>query len=83
MNKQIRYQIINLAQTIFDDSEFSIVMNLLNMNQLNKLRMYVAEKIDLLEAIYELDNDNEVLFAQINFCDELENIVMETYLETV
>ena len=82
MTKQVRLQIINLAQSIFNDVEFKRVILYLNHNKLNDLRLFIDEKLELLEALNTFNGD-EVILAQINFCDELENIVMNSYLETL
>ena len=82
MTKQVRLQIINLAQSIFNDVEFKRVILYLNHNKLNDLRLFIDEKLELLEALNTFNGD-EVILEQINFCDELENIVMNSYLETL
>ena len=82
MTNKVRLQIINLAQSIFTDVEFTKVMYYLDNNKFNDLRLFVDEKLELLEALNSFES-TDVLLAQINFCDELESIVMGVYLETM
>lgn len=82
MTNKIRLQIVNLAQSIFSDEEFNKVMYYLDNLKYNDLRLLVDEKLEYIESLNAFESTN-VLLAQINFCNELENIVMEVYLETM
>jgi hypothetical protein len=82
MKKESRIEILNLAQSIFEDNDYNVILNLLNSNRINVLRIFISEQLELMEAIYYLDKDNEVLKTQIEFCDKLEDIIMDLFLET-
>lgn len=81
MNKEIRDQVTNLAKFIFSDEEFIKVMNYLGSGKLNDLRLYIAMKYELLSALQSLNPGDNVLSYQVALCDELEDLVMDTYLE--
>lgn len=81
MNKQIRNQILNLSRLIFNEEEFNKVLYYLDGNLLVDLRLFIDEKVDLLSAISEMDNCNNELNQQITLCNELEDIVIDAYLE--
>jgi len=81
MNKQIRNQILNLSRLIFNEEEFNKILYYLDGNLLVDLRLFIDEKVDLLSAISEMDNCNNELNQQITLCNELEDIVIDAYLE--
>ena len=48
----------------------------------NSLRLFVDEKYELLNIISNINND-EVLLKQLQYCDQLEDLVMDIYIETM
>lgn len=83
MKKQLIEDITNLLKTICEDAEFNTCIHYIENNKLNNLRLFVAEKYELLSAISELTPNDAVLSTQVIQCDTLENLVMDAYLETV
>ena len=83
MKKQLKEQIINLLKTICEDAEYNTCARYIENNQLNNLRLFIAEKYELLSAISELSPNDIVLSTQLTQCDILEDLVMSAYLETV
>jgi hypothetical protein len=83
MDKKVKQEIINLSQSIFEDTDYNIVMLLINTNRLNQLRLFVNEKLELMEAVAHLTIDDESLRLQIALCSKLEDIVINAFLETV
>tara|TARA_R110000822_G_scaffold73853_13_gene177629 strand:+ start:2896 stop:3147 length:252 start_codon:yes stop_codon:yes gene_type:complete len=81
MNKKVRQEVLNLSQSIFEDEDYNKVLLLLNTNRLNQLRLFVNEKLELMEIVFHLNKDDEVLRTQIELCDKLENIVIDAFLE--
>lgn len=80
MTKKIRIQILNLAQSIFDDSEYNKILGYLNQNKLVALRYYIEEKTELLSILSEMDNTDASLKVQLNLCNQLEDCVVDAYL---
>jgi len=74
-------KILNLSKFIFEDIEFNKIQLLLKRNRLNDIRLIVSEKIELLELIKNSSEHNDILDLQIKYCNELEDIVLDYYLE--
>lgn len=74
-------KILNLSKFIFEDIEFNKIQLLLKRNRLNDIRLIVSEKIELLELIKNSSEYNDILDLQIKYCNELEDIVLDYYLE--
>lgn len=83
MKKDIKKQILELAQSIFDDKEYNKVLNYLNSNRLNDLRLFISDKMELCENIFMLTKEDENLKKQVELLNELENIILEEFLETI
>lgn len=83
MEKQVREEFLNIAQNVFDDTSYTRVVNFINSNNLNGLRLYVSGYLEDLECDYCVDSTNEVLAAQIRFCNQLEDIAMDSYIESL
>ena len=81
MQKQIRNQILNLSRLIFNENEFNKILFYLDNDLLVDLRLFIDEKVELLVAISEMDSSNNELNQQITLCNELEDIVIDAYLE--
>ncbi len=81
MQKQIRNQILNLSRLIFNENEFNKILFYLDNDLLVDLRLFIDEKAELLVAISEMDSSNNELNQQITLCNELEDIVIDAYLE--
>lgn len=81
MQKQIRNQILNLSRLIFNENEFNKILFYLDNGLLVDLRLFIDEKAELLVAISEMDSSNNELNQQITLCNELEDIVIDAYLE--
>ena len=81
MQKQIRNQILNLSRLIFNENEFNKILFYLDNDLLVDLRLFIDEKAELLVAISEMDGSNNELNQQITLCNELEDIVIDAYLE--
>lgn len=81
MQKQIRNQILNLSRLIFNENEFNKILFYLDNDLLVDLRLFIDEKVELLVAISEMDGSNNELNQQITLCNELEDIVIDAYLE--
>lgn len=80
MNKKLKLQIINLAKFIFEDAEYVKFITYLQNNKLNDLRLLVDEKVELLSIVNEFGDADEVILQQIEYCDELENLVMDVFI---
>jgi len=80
MNNEIKLEILNLAQSVFDDRQFNIILTCLDMQNYNRLRLFVAEQMELLEAIFVLHSDDMVLRTQVELCNKLEDLVMDVYI---
>lgn len=80
MNKKLKLQIINLAKFIFEDAEYVKFITYLQNNKLNDLRLLVDEKVELLSIVNEFGDADEVVLQQIEYCDELENLVMDVFI---
>jgi hypothetical protein len=83
MQKQIRNQILNLAQSVFDDAQFNKVVQYLNNNRLTDLRLFLDETTELLSIVSEMDPTNQVLIVQLKLSNQLEDMVLDAYLESV
>tara|TARA_R110000772_G_scaffold54130_1_gene123525 strand:- start:46658 stop:46915 length:258 start_codon:yes stop_codon:yes gene_type:complete len=83
MRIETRREILNLSQSIFDDERHNKIIKLLGENQYNELRVFVADEFELLEALFTLDKENEILKAQIDFCDKLEDVILDFFVEEV
>lgn len=83
MNKKLRKQILYLSQNIFDDLEYNEMLYLLNKEKYNNLRVYIADKLEYYELMFSFDKDNEVLKKQIEDCNELENVIIDFYLQQI
>ena len=81
MNKQT--EILNLSKFIFNDKEFTRVEFLLKQKELNLLRLLVSEKLELLYIIQDSVETDDVLNLQIQYCNRLEDVVLDYYLEHV
>jgi len=81
MNKELKLQIINLAKFIFEDKEYVKFITYLQTNRLNDLRLLVDEKVELLSILNDFRETDEVILKQIKYCDELENLVMDVFIE--
>lgn len=81
MDKTVKLEILNLAQSIFDDRQFNIIITCLDVKNYNRLRLFVAEQMELLEAIFVLHPDDMVLRSQLEMCNKLEDLVMDIYIE--
>jgi len=79
MDKKLKLQIINLAKFVFEDVEYIKFMYYLNNNKFNDLRLFVDEKLELLDLLPK----NEIILKQLQYCDELEDIVVDLYIEVM
>jgi len=80
MTKETRLKIINLCKFIFEDEEYVKVINYLQRNQLNDLRLFLDEKSELLSIAAAFTAD-EVDIKQATYCQELENLVFDVLIE--
>ena len=83
MKDQVKQEVINISKMIFDDGEYSHIERLINNDDLNELRLYVSDKLEFFELMFSFDRDNEVLKEQIKKCNELDNIVIDCYIEKI
>ena len=61
MDKKLKLQIINLAKFVFEDVEYIKFMYYLNNNKFNDLRLFVDEKLELLDLLPK----NEIILKQL------------------
>ena len=80
MNKEVRLEVLNLSKSIFSDREFNAIAYYLQEERYNRLRLFIAEQMELLEAVFVLDPDDEVIATQIRMCNKLEDLVINEYL---
>jgi len=83
MQKQIRNQVLNLAQAVLDDVQFNKVVYYLDNNKLTDLRLLLDEQTELLSIIAEMDPTNQVLMTQLKLSNQLEDLVLDAYLESI
>lgn len=81
MKKEIKKQILELAQSIFDDNQYSKILNYLNQNRINDLRLFISDQMDFHETVFILNREDDNLRSQIELLNELENVILEEYLE--
>lgn len=80
MNKEIRLEVLNLSKSIFSDREFNAIAYYLQEKRYNRLRLFIAEQMELLEALFVFDPDDEVVATQVRMCNKLEDLVINEYL---
>ena len=83
MKKDIKNQILELAQSMFDEDDYEKVVNYLKKERLNDLRLFIADKMEMCEDICMLTIEDENLKNQVKLLNELENIILEEFLENV
>ena len=81
MKEKIKNDILFLAQSIFTNEEYNRVINYLNDNRLNDLRLMISDKLEVMNNIAIIDRENQVLQKQIHLCDKLEDVILEEFLE--
>jgi len=75
--------IVMLATFIFNDVEFKKLMSYISLNLLNNARLFVEEKLELLEATIVLYTEDTVIKEQVNKCRKLEDIITDEYISSL
>lgn len=83
MKKKVKNEILYIAQSILNDNEYSKVLKYVNNNRLNDLRLFISEKMEFYDMLHIVNNEDELLKTQLELCNELENIILEEFLENV
>jgi hypothetical protein len=83
MNKKTKKVITMLATFIFSDIEFKKLMSYLSLNLLNSARLYVEEKLELLETTVILFAEDAVINLQIKKCRKLDDIITDVYISSL
>ncbi len=83
IKKRVANEILNISQSILDDDEYAKVLNYINTNRINDLRLFISEKMEFYDTLSIIDNEDEQIKLQLKLCDKLENIIMEEFLENV
>lgn len=83
MNKPTKQKILNLSKFVFEDNDYNKVVNYINNNKINDLRLLIADRSELLDILNGLETNNEVLSLQLKNCVELEDIIFEYFLNHI
>lgn len=83
MKKAQYIEILNLSQSVFNDSEYNFVKKCIVSKNFNKLRLFIDEKLEFLEATSTLYTNDQVLQGQIAFCSKLDDIIMDLTIENL
>jgi hypothetical protein len=83
MKKKVINVIKTLAAFIFNDVEFKKLMSYISLNLLNNARLYIEEKLDLLEASIVLNKEDIVIKLQVEKCRKLEDIITDQYISSL
>lgn len=83
MKKETLQNITNLSAFIFDEAEYNRFMNLISNNQLQWARTILDDKLDKLDLLVHLNEDDEVLLSQYKHADQLEDILMDLIINEV
>lgn len=80
MNKKVLAQIKFGMAAVLDEREYKIADNYILQNDLNSLRVFIAEQYDLLDAMLQLDRYNVGLQQRVTLCDQLEDVILDAFL---
>jgi hypothetical protein len=83
MKKKIKKEILYLAQSIFDDVDYNKILNYLNNDRLNDLRLFISDNMEMYDNIFMLNKEDQNLKRQLELLNHLENIILEEYLEMI
>ena len=83
MNKKVMTLIISLCTFIFTDIEFNKLITYLRTKLYNSARLYVEEKLELLEATLILFMEDSIIEEQIKKCRRLDDIVTDIYINNL
>lgn len=83
MRKKVINIIVTLATFIFNDVEFKKLMSYISLNLLNNARLFVEEKLELLESTIVLYAEDSVIKEQIKKCRKLEDIITDEYISSL
>jgi hypothetical protein len=82
-NNNIIKLLINLAKFVFSEVEFNKFISFVKLNLFNSMRLYVEEKVEMLETKLVLYRDNAILEAQLVKCKKLDDIVTDLYIDNL
>lgn len=80
MKESIKNDILFLAQTIFNNEEYAKMINYLNHDRLNDLRLMISDKLEVMNNVVIVDRENRVLQKQIQLCNKLEDIILDEFI---
>tara|TARA_R110000851_G_scaffold314588_6_gene476720 strand:- start:905 stop:1156 length:252 start_codon:yes stop_codon:yes gene_type:complete len=81
MEKKTYNEILNIARNVFEDSEYIFIKKCLDVKNYTKLRLFVDQKLDFLDALISIESYNDVLNTQLQLCNKLDSIILNVIIE--
>ena len=81
MTKETRLEIINLCKFIFEDEDYIKVLNLLQNNQLNALRLFIDEYTEMLAITSGISGDISDSI-RLQYCNKLEDLILNEVISS-
>lgn len=81
MNKKDIVEIKELSSLIFEDKKYKQIETFLREKEFNKLRIFIADELEILEIDKIFATDVEKTRNEIEICSRIENVVINHCIE--